>query len=152
MKVNIRRALPKEAHVLSHIAFAAKAYWGYPDNWMEIWKPQLTFSAKYFEEIEAWAAELDNIPIAFYTLEEKSDKAWIENLWVLPDYIGKGIGKRLFVHALSCARELGYAKLQLVSDPNAVGFYVRLGMEEIDEHNYPIEGQPRFLPVMEIML
>ena len=29
---------------LSEIAFAAKAYWQYPAEWLEIWRPQLTIS------------------------------------------------------------------------------------------------------------
>ncbi|HKJ39743.1 MAG TPA: GNAT family N-acetyltransferase, partial [Anaerolineales bacterium] len=77
---------------------------------------------------------------------------WVENLWVIPKYIGKGFGKRLFVHALFRARELGYVKLQLMSDPNAVGFYEKLGMIKIGEHYNPIEGHPRILPLMEIVL
>lgn len=152
MSVKVRRTLPEEADTLSRIALSAKAHWGYPDRWMEIWKPQLTFSPDYFAGIESWAAEMDTASVAFYTLEERHANAWIENLWVLPQYIGKGIGKRLFVHALSRARELGYGKLQLVSDPNAVGFYEKLGMVKVSEHYYPIEGQSRVLPVMEIKL
>jgi len=152
MNVLVRRTLPEEADVLSEIAFSAKGHWGYPERWMEIWKPQLIFSPEYFIKNESWTAEHDNKPIAFYTLQDKDGNAWIENLWVLPKYIGEGIGKQLYLHALSRSRELGYSKLQLVSDPNAVGFYEKLGMIRIGEHNYPIEGQDRILPVMEIML
>jgi hypothetical protein len=32
MNNKIRPALPNEADVLSHIAFSAKAYWGYPET------------------------------------------------------------------------------------------------------------------------
>jgi len=152
MNVDIRRGLPNEADVLSHIAFSAKAHWGYPQRWMEIWKPQLTFSPKYFEENESWAAEIDSRPIAFYTLQEKNGKAWIENLWVFPEYMGMGIGKKLFLHALSRSRQNGYLVLQLESDPNAVKFYEKMGMVKVGEANYPIENQQRILPVMEIML
>ena len=152
MNIKVRRTIPSEADVLSEIAFSAKAHWGYPERWMKIWKPQLTFTPEYFMENESWTAEHDNQPISFYTLEEKNGNAWIENLWVLPTYIGKGIGGQLFVHALSRARELGYSKLQLASDPNAVGFYKRFGMIQVGEHHYPIEGQSRILPVMEILL
>jgi GNAT superfamily N-acetyltransferase len=152
MNILIRHTFPEEADALSKIAFSAKAHWGYPDRWMEIWKPQLTLTPKYFVENESWTAEHDNQPISFYTLEEKDGNGWIENLWVLPKYIGKGIGRQLFVHALSRARELGYSKLQLASDPNAVGFYEKIGMIKVGEHHYPIEGQTRILPVMEILL
>ena len=152
MNLQVRPARPDEADVLSHIAFSAKAYWGYPENWMQIWKPQLTFSPEYFEERDAWVMDLDDSPIAFYTLEEKNDKAWIENLWVLPEYMGQGIGKQLFFHAVSRSRLKGHLILQLEADPNAVGFYEKMGMYKIGEQKSDIEGQPRILPIMEIIL
>ena len=125
--ISIRRVLPEEANVLSKIALSAKAHWGYPKRWIEIWTPLLTFSAEYFEENESWAAVLDNKPIAFYTLREKHGHAWIEDLWVLPEFIGQGVGRRLFLDAVARAREKGYKTLQLEADPNAVGFYEKMG-------------------------
>jgi ribosomal protein S18 acetylase RimI-like enzyme len=152
MNIKIRPALPEEANILSHIAYSAKAHWGYPQRWMEIWKPQLTFSPEYFKDNENWVAEKDGTPIAFYTLLEKDSKAWIENLWVLPEWIGKGIGRRLFLHALSRSRLNEYLILQLEADPNAVSFYKKQGMYKIGESLYEVEGQPRILPLMEIKL
>jgi ribosomal protein S18 acetylase RimI-like enzyme len=112
----------------------------------------LTFDSEYFIENESWAAVVDNRPVAFYTLQDKAGTAWIENLWVLPNYIGKGVGRRLFLHTLSRARELGYKTLQLEADPNAAGFYEKMGMTKIGERHSEAEGQPRVLPWMEIDL
>lgn len=148
----LRRAIPNEANVLSQIALSAKAYWGYPMRWMEIWKPQLTFSVEYFEENESWVAEWEDTPIAFYTLQDRDGKAWIENLWVLPERMGQGIGRQLFLHAVKLARQRGYKALQLDADPNAIGFYAKMGMHKIGERRSEIEGQPRVLPVMEMVL
>jgi ribosomal protein S18 acetylase RimI-like enzyme len=150
--ISIRRIDPKEANTLTRIALAAKAYWGYPERWMEIWKPELTFSSEYFYIHENWTAILDEAPIGFYTLEEKNGNAWLENLWVLPEYIGKGVGKALFLHSVELSRERGYRLLQLEADPNAVGFYERMGMYKIGERLSEVEGQPRALPSMEMRL
>ncbi len=150
--VSICRALPEKAIILSKIAFAAKRYWGYPERWMELWKPQLTFNSKYFEENESWAAEINGVPVAFYTLLEQDGNAWIENLWVSPERIGKGVGKYLFLHALELSRQRGFQQLRLDSDPNAVGFYEKMGMYKIGERRYELDGQPRSLPTMEIKL
>lgn len=150
--ISIRPVDPDEAGILTHIAFSAKAHWGYPERWLEIWKPQLTFEPGYFQTGESWAAVTDRIPIAFYTLWEKNGTAWLENLWVLPVYIGKGMGKQLFTHAADRARELGYEVLQLEADPNAVGFYEKMGMRTIGERHSEVDGQQRILPMMEIYL
>jgi GNAT superfamily N-acetyltransferase len=150
--ISIRHVLPEEAAVLSRIAWAAKSHWGYPERWMDIWKPQLTFVPEYFEENEGWLAEINGVPIAFYTLLENDGRAWIENLWVLPEFIGKGVGKRLFSHALELSRQRKYTHLRLEADPNAVGFYEKMGMKKIGEQVSEVDGQPRILPIMELEL
>jgi ribosomal protein S18 acetylase RimI-like enzyme len=152
MYPQIVRANPQQANELSRIAQAAKAHWGYPQRWLDIWAPQLTFSPQYFEKNEGWMAILDDVPIGFYTLQEKDGTASIENLWVLPVYMGRGVGKALFLHALELARMRGNTTLQLEADPNAVPFYEKMGMRQIGEYQYELEGQPRSLPIMEMKL
>ncbi|HJR81430.1 MAG TPA: GNAT family N-acetyltransferase [Anaerolineales bacterium] len=150
--ISIRRAVRAEADLLSQIAFSAKAHWGYPEHWMEEWREQLTIHPNEFEDRESWAAVDDEKAIAFYTLEEKNGHAWLENLWVWPEYIGHGVGKQLFLHALERARQYGYTILRLEADPNAAGFYEKMGMYKIGERRSDIDGQPRSLPVMEMSL
>jgi GNAT superfamily N-acetyltransferase len=152
MDLQIRRAKPEQAEALTQIALAAKRHWGYPECWMELWKPQLTFGPEYFEENESWVAEFNNAPIAFYTSLEKDGSAWLENLWVSPAWIGRGVGKSLFSHALDLSRQRGYKILRLEADPNAAGFYEKMGMYKIGERRSEVEGQTRILPIMEIAL
>ena len=150
--ISIRRVDPQEADVLTQIAISAKRHWGYPERWLEIWTPQLTFTSEYFEEQESWVAVDGDQQIGFYTLQDKNENAWMENLWVLPAYIGKGIGKLLFTHALELARQRRYKTLQLEADPNAEGFYEKMGMHKIGEQQSEVDGQPRILPIMEMTL
>ena len=152
MDLIIRRATAIDAVTLSQIAASAKAHWGYPKHWMEIWTPQLSFTPDYFETNESWVAMDGNKQIGFYTLLDNQGIAWLENLWALPEYIGKGIGKQLFQHALGLARQRGYKILQLEADPNAIGFYEKMGMRKIGERQSEVDGQPRILPIMEIEL
>jgi len=148
----VRRVVPEDSAVLTQIALAAKRHWGYPERWIEIWTPQLTFSPDYFQSNEGWLAEIDGRPVAFYTLLEANETASIENLWVLPDFIGQGVGRTLFHHALDLLRQRGYTTVRLEADPNAMGFYEKMGMRQVGEHLSTVEGQPRILPIMEIDL
>ena len=152
MDIQIYRARPEQADILTRIALAAKAHWGYPERWMELWRPQLTFGPGYFAENESWVAEIDQAPVAFYTLLEKDGNAWMGDLWVSPEAMGKGVGRKLFLHALDRSRQRGFENLRLEADPNAAGFYEKLGMKKIGEHRSEIEGQPRILPLMELRL
>ena len=119
---------------------------------MEIWTPQLTFAPEYFEANESWVAIDGDQQIGFYTLQDKNGIAWIENLWILPTYIGKGVGRQLFLHASELARQREYKTLQLEADPNAAGFYEKMGMHKIGERHSEVDGQPRTLPIMEMTL
>jgi hypothetical protein len=40
--IAIRRAQVDEAGLLSDLAFRSKAHWGYPPDWLELWRPELT--------------------------------------------------------------------------------------------------------------
>lgn len=152
MEIEIRRAYHQDAKALTEIALAAKSHWGYPERWMQIWRPELTFDPEYFELNESWAASIEDQWVGFYTLLEKDGNAWLENLWVMPAQIGQGIGSALFNHALRLSKERGYHVLRLESDPNAVGFYKKMGAHQIGERHSEIEGQPRILPLMELKL
>ena len=150
--ISIRRVLPEEANELTRIALAAKRHWGYPERWMEIWRPQLTFSIDYFEQNESWVAEMDRKPVGFFTLLDHEGIAWLENLWVKPELIGKGLGRSLFLHAVELSRERGHRILRLEADPNAAGFYEKMGLHKIGERSSSVDGLPRVLPVMEMEL
>jgi len=152
MTIPIRRAVPEDADLLSQIAFAAKAHWGYPERWLQLWIPQLTLTPDYFAENESWVAEENGSPIGFYTLQARDGNAWIENMWLLPESIGKGIGRQLFIHALELAHQRGFTRLQLEADPNATGFYEKMGMRKISERQSEVDGQPRILPIIEMTL
>ena len=53
------------------------------------------------------------------------------HLWVLPEAMGRGVGRSLFRHALERARILGFRELEIESDPNAEGFYRRIGAHRV---------------------
>ena len=51
----------------------------------------------------------------------------LDDLWVEPAWIGKGVGSLLFRRAAERGIELGARRLEWEAEPNAVGFYERLG-------------------------
>src|SRR5512132_2403236 len=96
----IRRATIDDAATLTTLAVAAKRYWGYPENWIEQWRNELTISKEYVNDNEVYVLTSDDEVRAFYGMVLRKQKAELEHLWVDPQYIGTGIGRKLFVHAL----------------------------------------------------
>lgn len=146
----IRRAVADEAEVLTTIALEAKRYWGYPEHWIQHWEADLTVSADFIREHQVYVAEVDGEIRGFYALCVNGAIAELEHLWVTPECIGSGIGKELFLDAMERAAGLAVRGVEISSDPNAVGFYERMGARQIGEVDSPIDGQTRKLPRLEI--
>jgi hypothetical protein len=39
-------------------------------------------------------------------------------------------------------------EIEIEAEPNAVGFYERMGATRVGENEYELEGQPRILPLL----
>jgi GNAT superfamily N-acetyltransferase len=149
MTVTIQRATPEQAVRLTQIAHSAKSYWGYPSQWIELWRNQLTITPDFVRSNEVYAAiDADRVLLGFYALAGEGAKRTLEHLWVQPSSFGAGVGRQLFEHAMARARELGAHVVEIESDPHAESFYQRMGAETIGEVTYELEGLPRILPLM----
>jgi GNAT superfamily N-acetyltransferase len=146
--MEILRATPGDAEALTWISFAAKQYWGYPEQWMERWRESLTITPDFIRRNDVYAATLDKEIVGFYALAGQGRKMELEHLWVSPRHIGTGVGRALFDHAVRRAGSLGAEVLGIEADPNAEGFYRRMGARRVGEISYPIDDQRRVLPLL----
>ena len=91
----IRRALPGEAKRLSELAMRSKAHWGYDEQFLERVRPILTFTE---EDVLNWpmyvmATESDE-PAGVYRITGAPPEGELEDLWLDPPFIGRGLGLR----------------------------------------------------------
>ena len=127
-KWQIRQALPSEVEHLSGLAFRSKSYWGYSDQFMKACLEELTVDECYIENNPTFVIEAAGNAVGFYSLERISAaKVELSLLFVDPDFIGKGYGRKLMMHAQEKARQLGYSKMIIQGDPNAERFYRSAG-------------------------
>ena len=129
----IRRARPDEADALTALATRAKSHWGYDAEFMARVVDAMTISAADIEAHQVWLVEDASGSVVGFHRVIPGDPAEVEDMWVEPEAMGNGHGRRLFEHALAIARSLGATALELDADPNAVGFYERMGMVRIGE-------------------
>jgi ribosomal protein S18 acetylase RimI-like enzyme len=150
--MRIRPARPTECDRLTAIAHAAKRHWGYPEEWIDLWKADLTYTPALLADLDVLVAELDEAePIAgLVAVLCRGDEAAIEGLWVDPDRLGRGIGRSLLAAAVSAARAAGVRRVTIVSDPNAVGFYERSGARVVGWKESSPPG--RMLPRLDLAL
>jgi GNAT superfamily N-acetyltransferase len=144
--VNIRKATAEDAATLTRIALDAKRHWGYPEHWLNHWQADLTITPDFIAGTEVYVAESEGDVLGFYALIIREDKAELDHLWVSPPHIGTGVGKQLFLHAMQHAAKENISAVEILSDPNAEGFYRKQGAHGIGEVVSEIDGEPRTLP------
>ena len=131
---------------LTQIAHDAKRYWGYPEHWIKHWHDELTISSDFVNTNDVYVLVSEDEVRGFYALVVRKDKAELEHLWVAPKYIGTGVGKELFLHAMQRAGAGNVSELQISSDPNAEGFYQKMGAYRIGEVRADMDDKPRTVP------
>jgi N-acetylglutamate synthase-like GNAT family acetyltransferase len=144
--LKIRKASTEDAERLTTIAHDAKRHWGYPEHWIKHWQDDLTISPEFVAANQVYMAESEGELLGFYALIISGDKAELDHLWVAPEHIGAGVGKELFIHAMQHAAGRDISEVEILSDPNAEGFYRKMGAHRIGETVSEIDGQPRTLP------
>ncbi|QVY64024.1 GNAT family N-acetyltransferase [Polaribacter sp. Q13] len=141
-------ALISDAKILTEVALKSKAYWGYSSKLIEGWRADLTVTPETIETCNVYKLMVDDVAVGFYVLNNpKEDLVKLEMLFVLPLFIGKGIGKKLVVHALKKAIKANATTIELVADPNAIPFYKSQGFLEKGKIGSAVLG--RFLSLMQ---
>jgi GNAT superfamily N-acetyltransferase len=148
--IRVRPALPEEHAVLSDLARAAKAHWGYPEEWLELWRDDLTFTPERIARGGVVCAERAGGLLGCAAFDTSGSPAELDALWVHPAAIGTGIGRRLLAEVTSLARAGGATRLRIESDPNTEAFYLRMGARRVGET--PSVPAGRRLPLLELEL
>lgn len=138
MQITISKARIEDAPILTHIAVTAKRHWNYPEQYYEIWKDELTIAPEYIKRNTCFMASRQDVIMGFYSIAENPDDFysgdvlvkkgfWLEHIFVLPEYHGKGTGTHLIGHAKEFCKTSGIDKLMIFVDPMAEGFYKKSG-------------------------
>lgn len=147
--MRLRAAYPVEAAALTALALRSKAHWGYDDAFMAACRDELTLRTGEISARRTTVAEEDGTGtvLGFVTMEGEPPKGSIGMLFVDPDAMGRGAGRRLYEHALREAGRLGFTRLAIDADPNAESFYRAMGAVTVGR--VPSGSVPgRTLPLM----
>jgi GNAT superfamily N-acetyltransferase len=147
--MKLEKANSNDNEVLTAITKKSKAYWGYSDDQIEIWSESLTITPAYIETKSVYKLVIDAITIGYYSFFYKGEHTIkLDNLFILPEYIGKGFGRILMDDFLSLVKRTSVNKIILDSEPNAEMFYAKLGFVKVGEIDTSIKN--RCLPIMEL--
>nr|WP_294786951.1 GNAT family N-acetyltransferase [uncultured Flavobacterium sp.] len=149
--MKIQKAKIEDNIRLTEITKKSKAHWGYSEAQIEKWSNNLTITADYIEQNPVFNLIDENQIIGYYSyLKEENNQVKLDNLFLLPEYIGKGFGTLLMNDFLEKMRNEKCKRIILDSEPNAEQFYQKIGFTKIGEFETSIKN--RFMPIMEIIL
>jgi len=94
--VIVGRVVPEEAPELKALMVASKQYWDYSDEWIAAWVGRLVLTAQYLPDHadEVYVAVVQTTLAGFYALLSQGPLCILEDLWVRPDHIRTGVGRR----------------------------------------------------------
>lgn len=145
--MTIQRAQPTDAPQLTALAMRSKDHWDYGPDQIHAWEEDLTVTPEYIAANGVYQLTQGDNLIGFYAFQPQSETVVkLTFLFVDPQYIGHGHGKRLLEDFWQRMEGTPYQQVVLDADPNAAPFYQRLGFEVIGQLPSSIEG--RFLPIM----
>jgi GNAT superfamily N-acetyltransferase len=149
--VMLRRARPDEARLLSELALAAKGFWGYDEEFLDACRDELTFDPADVAPRRIVVAEVEGAVVAFYSIDGEPPVGELANMWITPGRIGAGLGRVLWQDAMAAAAAAGFERLDIGAEPNAEGFYRRMGAERVG--SMPSGSIPgRVLPLMQVTI
>ncbi len=132
MTITIRHASAGEAEALSALALRSKAHWGYSAEFMAACRHELSYSEEQLAEEDSsfFVAATGSTILGFYAISRIDPEQYeLHALFVEPDHMACGIGRRLLQHAVDQVARLGGKSLLVQSDPQAAEFYAKAGGE-----------------------
>jgi GNAT superfamily N-acetyltransferase len=158
MEITIRPAAEADSVALTDIAFAAKRHWNYPPEYIDKWRHELTITPAYIRANTVRVAEAGGRPVGFGALVRVeagfrvgqtfvAKGYWLDHIFLLPAYIGRGIGSRLVADLTQQCRQRRIGKIHIFADPHARGFYDKLGAVYQGEFPSSIPGRtvPKYI-------
>jgi len=150
--LRIRAASPQESGLPSDLALRSKSHWGYPADFLEACRAEMTLSPDYIKASPVFVLEEEERGVVgFYGLREQGSELELLYLFVEPEAMNRGYGKRLWAHAVEEAARLGFQKISIESDPYAEAFYLAMGARRTGVVHSSVQAG-RTLPLMEFSL
>ena len=128
--LRIQRARPEEAEPLTDLIMRSKAHWGYDATLLAAWRAGHTLDAATIARDAVYCAEDAESGVVVgvsHCFPINEEEVYLERLFVDPAWMGRGVGARLWRHAVEQATAQGARRLTLGADPNARLFYEHVG-------------------------
>jgi N-acetylglutamate synthase-like GNAT family acetyltransferase len=127
-RIHIVRARERSLGKINRLIARSKRYWNWPPAYLEAALLLHVLTTDYLQTNHCFEVlATDGALIGFCSVVADNPRMILDNLWVTPDLIGRGVGRRTCEHLFRFAREQGWTELWVVPDAPAEGFYRKVG-------------------------
>ncbi|MBX7482483.1 GNAT family N-acetyltransferase [Qipengyuania qiaonensis] len=123
----LRPLREEELDQASRLCLRSKAYWGHDAQFLSRCEAELILTRNDLRRGDVIAATGGDLLLGIAQIGYDGEKCFLEKLFVDPEAMGVGTGRKLFEWAVTTAREKGVAELIVEADPGAVTFYLKMG-------------------------
>lgn len=151
-RVIFRRAGEEDLISLNQTLRSSKAYWGYDQEFMDAFMEKFGLSEQYLQDNIVYLMSQSSRDIGYFSFifhEEHSLE--LDHFFISPEYIGKGFGRKMWEACCEVAQELHVEEFTLWADPEAEGFYSKVGCRKIGVKKSPFMPN-RYPPIMSFKL
>jgi GNAT superfamily N-acetyltransferase len=125
--IEIVAASVKDTEKLSALEMRSQAYWGYSHEFMDKFKEHYLVTEGFIASNPTYILHNDDGLIGFYGLSITGAEPALEYLFIEPEYIGQGFGRKLWNHALAECENRHIRAFTIITSPYAREFYLHLG-------------------------
>jgi N-acetylglutamate synthase-like GNAT family acetyltransferase len=148
MNLAIKKAIEEDGEKINKLIRQSKAYWGYDDIFMDKFMALFGMTPEHIKNTHTFLFNKDESMIGMYSFfKNEEGRVELEKFFLHPDYVGKGLGRQLWIACCNTAKELGVTEFILWSDPSAENFYLKMGCEKVAEEESPVMPN-RYVPIM----
>ena len=134
LEVRIIPAREKSLARINDLIVRSKSYWNWPTDYLKQALPLHEIDFSYLRSNQCFELlDVTDQLAAFLAVAISDTRVVLDNLWVRPDLIGKGVGRRACEHVFRLASEHHWTELWVVPDHPAIGFYEKMGFSDTGE-------------------
>ena len=104
----------------------SKSYWGYSESFLNKFMKDWRLTQDYIEKYKVMGHFDNNEWVAFFSFSDK-EEPMLDNFFLKPTHIGRGIRSIMWQEAIRHIRHQNWKSFQLIADPNAELFYLKMG-------------------------
>lgn len=148
----LREANIQDIDFLKELVYYSEKSLGFDENYMDMFKDKYNVNKDFLEKSYSYCMIDNNGDVAgFFGLLNKEGNYELEFFYINSIFIGMGYGKIMFKYLVDKCKELNIKKFYLVTSPESMDFYTKLGAIKIGE-TISILNNNRIIPRLEYII